>query len=124
MRRAFSFGLTVWGLLTLLPSCHRCQDLTDKICSDLGAKDCAAWKEADGPGQVNRGGRGGNRLCGDIMSNDLAYEGTLNGARGTALVRRLTVAQQKGDKAEVAAVTAQLADNKKRIEEGLKKLRR
>lgn len=107
--------------LAMLTACNNCERLVEKVCSDLG-EDCALWREIGGPDAIIPGGRKVESACGQMASNEAAYEGIVNSARGLVLAERLTRAAEKGDKAEMEKVKGLLDENKKRIEEGLAKL--
>lgn len=107
----------------LLAGCNQCEKLTEKVCAELG-NDCALWKELGGPDQITPQGRKVNRACGEILDNELALEGLVTSARGTVLVERLKRATAKKDQAEIDKVKAELEANKKRVQEGLEKVKR
>lgn len=111
------------GLALALAGCNNCEELTEKVCNELG-DDCALWKEIGGPEDIRPQGRRVDKACGAIMDNELALEGTINGARGKTLAERLQRALKKGDQAEVDEVKAALEKNKKRIEEGIEKVKK
>jgi hypothetical protein len=78
------------GLLALastaLGGCNACEKLEEKICGDLGADDCAIWKEADGPKSLY-GGRRENRACTNMLAGP-AYDGMLKGAQAVVEVQK------------------------------------
>jgi hypothetical protein len=124
-RRIQTKGLlvgTLLGVLLGLGGCNDCEKLTEKVCAELG-KDCELWKEIGGPDQITPRGRKVNRACGDVLDNELAFEGLVTSARGTVLVERLQRATAKKDQAEIDKVKAEIEENKKRIAAGLEKVK-
>ena len=105
-----------------LGGCNNCEKLTEKVCSELG-DDCALWKEIGGPEQITPQGRKVNRACGEVLDNELALEGLIASARGTVLTERLKRAIASKNQAEVEKVQKELAENKKRIDAGLEKIK-
>jgi hypothetical protein len=125
-RRTHTKGLflgTLLGLVLGLGGCNNCEKLTEKVCAELG-KDCELWKEIGGPDQITPQGRKVNRACGDVLDNELAFEGIVNSARGSVLLERLQRATAKKDQAEIDKVKAELEENKKRIAAGLEKVKK
>ncbi len=126
MSRSLQFvptiALSVLTLLTLA-ACNHCEKLTERICTELG-EDCALWKEIGGPDKVTPQGRKVENACAQIASNELAYEGLVTSARGLVLAERLTRAAKNNDKEEMAKVQALLEENKRRMEEGLEKVKK
>lgn len=116
--------VAVAALMALSAGCNNCEKLTEKICSDLGADDCAVWKEIDGPAKVVPQGRKPNRACGNILETELAYDGLLNGAKGTVVGEKLKRAVKAGDKAEIERLKGESEAVMKSVEEGLEKLKK
>ena len=81
-----------------LAGCHACEDLTEKICADLGPEDCKLYKEGGLAEKMlpSTAGRGRNKAC-SAMASEPAYSGVLTGAKQA-------VAAQKA--AEAAAAKA------------------
>jgi hypothetical protein len=113
---AIAFAMTALG-------CNQCEKMTNQICVELG-DDCELWKEIGGPEEAVPGGRGVNRACGNIMDNELAWEGTLNSHRGRVYAEQLKRAVAKKDQAGIDAAKKKLEENKQRIEEGIAKLKK
>lgn len=78
--------MRVWGLvavvvssLVALSGCNACEKLEEKVCADLGAADCAIWKQAGGPDTLFSGRRQ-TRACVNMMTGPM-YDALLGGAR-------------------------------------------
>jgi hypothetical protein len=71
--------VTVLALFTF-GGCNNCEKMTEKLCSDLGAEDCALWKKSGFDQSLMPGGRKVNSACGTMMS-DAVYPKVLQGAR-------------------------------------------
>jgi hypothetical protein len=83
------------GLLSGLAGCNNCDALAQTICEDLGAEDCALWKEAKGAdGLAN--GRRRERQCFNARFAPGAYSPYLQGAQNTAAVMKTVKAKQAG----------------------------
>jgi hypothetical protein len=87
-----SVGITFVGALS---GCDSCGKLDERMCADLGAEDCALWKESgmsftdqaeQSPGGGRRSGLkrmlfgSGSDVC-NAASNDAAYEQILTGTK-------------------------------------------
>ena len=71
-RMVGSVGSCVGLVLVLtLVGCNNCEELTAKVCDELG-DDCALWKEIGGPDDIMPKGRKPNKACGTTMDNELA----------------------------------------------------
>lgn len=49
------------GLVLATTGCNVCEDLDKRMCADLGAEDCALWKEAGLNFEAQAAGREGRR---------------------------------------------------------------
>lgn len=116
--RWFALAVSMAGL-----GCNQCEKMTTQICAELG-EDCELWKEIGGPAEAVPGGRGVNRACGNIMDNELAWEGTLNSHRGRVYAEQLKRAVAAKDQAGIDAAKKKLEENEARIEEGIAKLKK
>ncbi len=121
-RQLLALTAMILGAVVGLGACNNCEKLCDKVCSELG-EDCELWKEIGGPEQITPQGRKVNRACGDVLGNELAFEGTVTSARGAVLAEQLKRAIAKKDQAEIDRVKKELEENKKRIAEGLEKVK-
>ena len=107
-------GGVVIGVAALMTAgCNQCERLVETMCKDLGAEDCATWKQIGGPENVIPGGRRPGNACGAMASNEKAYKALLLSARGTVLAHRLTEASKANDKEAVAKLKAALDENAK-----------
>lgn len=107
-------GVVVVGVTALvIAGCNQCERLVETMCKDLGAEDCATWKEIGGPEKVVPGGRKPGNACSAISSNEKAYKGMLLGARGTVIAHRYSEAVRADDKATAAKLKAALDENTK-----------
>jgi hypothetical protein len=95
-----------------LYGCNNCEKMTESICKDLGAEDCATWKAIGGPERAIPGGRKVNRACGTIMDNEVAYKGLVKSARGLVLADQMTKATDNAKRMEIAAKLRALATSK------------
>jgi hypothetical protein len=84
-----------------LSACNNCEKMTDAICKDLGAEDCATWKAIGGPEKVIPSGRKVNKACGEFMSNEVAYKGLVKAARGTVLADQMQKATDNAKRMEI-----------------------
>ena len=66
--------------LGLFTACHECDDLVQKMCTDLGPEDCAYWKAGGMDQKLIPGGRGVNKFCG-MMKGDAVYQPLLKAQR-------------------------------------------
>ncbi len=106
-----------------LSACNNCEKLTEKVCADLGAEDCATWKELDGPSSIAPKGRRPNNVCGTMLSNEISYDGTVQSARGTVLAHLMKEAATSGDEEAMEKLKERMAENKKAIDANLEKLK-
>jgi hypothetical protein len=90
----------------LLTGCNNCEKLTDAICKDLGAEDCATWKASGGPDQILPSGRKVNKACGTFLGNDAVYQGLVKTARGQVIGEQMK--QAGSDPAKMAELVAKL----------------
>ncbi len=81
--------------LTGFAACNNCEKLVEKVCSDLGADDCAYWKQHGGADKLIPGGRGVNRACG-MMLGDAVYPPLLKGQRDMVKAYRTADAAKAG----------------------------
>lgn len=79
----------VLGVLALLPGCGACERLSDKICGELGAEDCAIWREAKGDETIVNSR---TKTCVNASFGS-SYDVYLNGARIT--VKAMKDAKEK-----------------------------
>ena len=97
---------TVWlvvGLgLAALSGCNNCEKMTESVCKDLGAEDCASWKATGGPEKVIPGGRKVNKACGMMMDNEAAYKGIVKSARLMVLSDKLQKATDNTQRKEIS----------------------
>lgn len=106
-------------LLTLglaLPACASCEDMVEKVCSELGPEDCETWKSIGGPDQVVPGGRKANNACRTMMNNEQAMKGSVLGARGAVLAHEMQEAANAGDTAKIEEIKKKLDENTKAIQ--------
>jgi hypothetical protein len=75
---ACSFGLT---------GCKTCDDLIQKMCTDLGPDDCKYWKDHGWDQKIIPGGRRVNRACGQMMDDNI-YKPLLNAAKNQVKIQR------------------------------------
>jgi len=112
MIRELLSGAVVVGAL-MVAGCHQCERLAETMCKDLGAEDCATWKELGGPEKVVPMGRNPGRTCGALAGDEKAYKATLLGARGTVIAYRFSEATKANDKVAAAKFKAALDENTK-----------
>jgi hypothetical protein len=97
-----------------------CERLTAKVCAELG-EDCALWRELGGAEKVVKGRD--EPACSTLLENQLALDGLVTSERGSVLGERLKRAAEKKDQAEIDKVKRLLEANRKRIQEGLEKVK-
>lgn len=120
MIRTFVGCVFIGAVALMIAGCNQCEKLGESICKDLGPEDCATWKELGGPESVIPGGRRPGQACGQLASNERAYEATVLGARGTVLAHRLGEATKTNDKEAIAKAKAAIDANTKAIMEAAK----
>ncbi|MDP3238064.1 MAG: hypothetical protein Q8N26_35055 [Myxococcales bacterium] len=123
MHRRFNVIVAVGVIITGLWGCKTCEKLEEQLCADLGAADCALWKQAGGPASMVPAGRGAGRACGNVLNSDLGYQGMLTGARGTAIAEALKAAYESKDKDAIERTKGRLEEHKKAIQQGLDALK-
>src|SRR6187431_192679 len=117
-------GLGLVSVLSLLVAgCHNCEKLAERMCTDLGPEDCAAWREAGGPEAFIPHGSRPNKTCGMIMDIDASYQGLLNGAAKAAVGIQLRKAQAAKDEAKIIQLTAKQAKLTAEFNAAIAKLR-
>jgi hypothetical protein len=87
----------------LLVGCNNCEKLTESVCKEIGAEDCAIWKASGGPENVIPGGRRSNKACGLIGDNEVAYKSLIKSARMVALVEQIKKATDDAKRKELTA---------------------
>ena len=67
--------IVVAGTLLLsslcLVGCNNCENMIEKMCSDLGTEDCAYWKQRGWDRELIPGGRGVTKACGMMMGDNV-----------------------------------------------------
>src|SRR5688572_8911211 len=114
---------TAMVLLCGLAACNNCEKLVDKVCGDLGADDCAIWKELDGPENVASEGRRQNDRCGDVLEG-VAYDSAVLAAQSLVVGEKVKRASKAGDTAALEKLKAEQEKLKKDSEEILEKVKK
>lgn len=96
----------------LLVGCNNCEKLTDAVCKELGAEDCATWKAAGGPENVIPGGKRSNKACGLIADNEVSIKGLIKSARMVAVVEQIKQATDDVKRKELTAKLQALSSGK------------
>jgi len=104
---------TVWVVVGLavaaLSGCNQCEKMTESVCKDLGAEDCASWQAIDGPNKVIPGAKRPNKACGAVLDNEAAYKGVVKTARLMILSDKLQKATDNTQRKELSEKIKTLA---------------
>ncbi len=115
--------VTILALLCALAACNNCEKLVDKVCGDLGADDCAIWKELDGPENVASKGRRQNDRCGDVLEG-IPYDGAVLEARSLVVSEKIKRASKAGDSAALEKLKAEGQQLKEESAEMVEKVKK
>ena len=88
--------------IAALSGCNNCEKMTESVCKDLGAEDCASWKAIDGPAKVIPAAKRPNKACGAALDNEAAYKGLVKTARLMILSDKLQKATDNAQRKELS----------------------